>query len=523
MNTLNELIKTKEEEVSKQNLDRGQKRSKVNAFIKNVFAVIELISDRQKKRPDIEYHYISQDKFKDIIKRDDNRAEVMKFLKENNIIEVLKKDGKEFYIHFQHETIGLRKQPKGYKITQYGHQILKEAASDVQFKKILREYKVKKKEIKKYTPEDVMNKYSKEEYYLKTRTRQNIEKVLKNNLELEFHPLSEAEMVKLYKEEKPNTDTELIKRQLELVKDYFANKEFTYNVRLYSAFTTTPKCWRKFVTNKNGEKIVELFDIRSSILNILPLVCRMVFVQGKINMNKFNAFLEEEKMLENILNDKDQDIYKVIGEDVFDRQKIKDNLMLVVFRDNENVKKIEYKKNGEPKKTAKNQIKLWLRKNTPVMYEILSTFEQIKDGEKTKSMFWYYFQKFETELMVNVNGIFSDKLHTKIYNIHDGCFVEQKYVTEENKKRCLGYYVAIKNKLKQQISSSKQEDVIEEKNSKIFKDFKESTKYNIIEWLKITGTKQDLELVEKETYFDLYKTAYNYNAGRIKSTREMKG
>ena len=202
METLLNVLNKKVEQVSKLNLDRGQKRKKIEAFVKNVFAVIELISEREKKRPDIEYHYISQDKFKDVIKRDSLRAEVMKFLKENNIIEVLKKDGKEHYIHFEHDNLGLKKQPKGYRITEYGHKLLSGAMNDVQFKKLIKDYKVKRKEIIKYTPEDVMKKYSKEEYYLRSRTRQNIEKVLKNNLELEFHPLSDKEMIRLFKEQK---------------------------------------------------------------------------------------------------------------------------------------------------------------------------------------------------------------------------------------------------------------------------------------------------------------------------------
>lgn len=36
-------------------------------------------------------------------------------------------------------------------------------------------------------------------------------------------------------------------------------------------------------------------------------------------------------------------------------------------------------------------------------------------------------------------------------------------------------------------------------------------KQKIIEWLKKVGTKEDLQLVEIETYYQLYKIAYWYN------------
>ena len=60
-----------------------------------------------------------------------------------------------------------------------------------------------------------------------------------------------------------------------------------------------------------------------------------------------------------------------------------------------------------------------------------------------------------------------------------------------------------------------------------FQDIRGTTVNNIkqliIEWLKKTGTKEDLELVEDERYYELYKIAFLYHLGKIKSTREMKG
>ena len=98
--------------------------------------------------------------------------------------------------------------------------------------------------------------------------------------------------------------------------------------------------------------------------------------------------------------------------------------------------------------------------------------------------------------------------------------MERKYVLEYEKeelqRKVLQYYIAIKEVLKREISKGEANKVIQENNSKIFKDFKESTKYNIVEWLKVTGNKQDLIDVDKQDYFSLYKLAYDYNAGKIK-------
>lgn len=523
MKSLYDILNEKVNQINNEKIDKGNKRKRINSFIKNAFAVIELISEREKKRSDIQFHYISRDKFKGAIARNECRAEVMNFLKENNIIDVLKKDGKEYYIHFEHEEMGYNKQPKGYKITEYGHKILSDAVNDNQFKYLIKEYKITKKEIKKFSPQEVMTKYGKEEYYLKSRSRENVEKVLKNNLELEFHPLSDEEMINIYKIEKRDLGDQDIKMLLQMVKDYFANKEFTYNVRLYSAFTNTPKCWRKFVTNSNGIVIDELFDIHSSVMNILPLVCRIVFASGKIDQNKFSSFLDEEKKLDSILESKDVDIYNLIGEGKFERQAVKEKLMHVIFSNNQSISKIEYTKRGKVVKSVTNQIKYWLKNNVPTMYEVLCNFEQVKDGNKMKSMFWYYFQKLETELMVNLNGMMSNKFNTTIYNIHDGIFCDKNVITKERKEICKKYYNVIKKKLAEEISKGKVSYIYKNERNvdDMYYEFKESTKDNIIDWLKATGTKQDLIDVENERYYDLYKIAYNYNAGRIKSTRDM--
>ena len=146
------------------------------------------------------------------------------------------------------------------------------------------------------------------------------------------------------------------------------------------------------------------------------------------------------------------------------------------------------------------------------MYDVLSNFEQKQQGDKKKSLFWYYFQKVETELMANLNGYLFKKLNIKLYNIHDGLFCSEKYITEDNVNICKHYYEQMKLVFIKALNNGQVEKVK-------YSFIGEANKDNIINWLKATGTKQDLIDVEDERYFDLYKIAYDYNAGKIKSTR----
>jgi hypothetical protein len=60
-----------------------------------------------------------------------------------------------------------------------------------------------------------------------------------------------------------------------MVEDYFKSKDFTYYIRMYSAFTTCPKSWRDCIVDADNNSIGELFDVHSSVFNLLPLVCRI--------------------------------------------------------------------------------------------------------------------------------------------------------------------------------------------------------------------------------------------------------
>lgn len=457
MDLLN-VYKKKIDEVEKiENLNRGQKKMKVSAFITNTLKLIDCFVTKEINNPSKDYHYVSQQQMKRLVYRDSLRFEALNFLKNENIVDVLKKNGKEYYVHFEHKDLGFNIQPKAYKITEFGYELLNNSFTNPMFDKFLEQYKVERKKYKPITPEEVMAKYKDEDYYF-VSTKSNIIDVLNNNLELEFHPLSDEEMIKIYKQEKKNNvSDEDIKIHLNMVKDYFANKEFTYNIRMYSAFTNTPKCWRQFITNSEGKKIVELFDIHSSVLNILPLVCMIIMMRDKGNNQVDYHWLEKEtQLLEDFLDSRD--VYKLIGGEEYSREEIKKELMHVLFSNNKSFE-LQRTPKGKVKRLASNRIKMWLKDNFPVMFDIVANFEEkhstkeIKQYKKIKSMFWLYFQKMETELMSMLNCQLSNHLGTKVYNIHDGCFVSEEFVNEKNKEYCRQMYKMIKGRMKEQIEN----------------------------------------------------------------------
>lgn len=439
---------------SKANLDKGQKKSKIRALVTNTLAIINLIESYETKNKNC-YHFIHHNKFHNINKQQKYITNAINFLKQNNIIQVYKKDGKEYFCHWINEDLGFNQLvSKGYKITEYGYQLINNSINNPQWNNFLEAIDIKVKNIKPYTPEEVMKKYSDEDYLFQ-HTKNNIINVLNNNLQLQFHPLSDQQMINIYRQEKHDniTDQDILFK-LNVVKDYFANKQFTYNIRMYSAFTNTPKCWRRFVTNTNQQPIGELFDIHSSILNILPLICRIELLKRKTDKETYNSFLKEEKLLEQYL---EQDVYELIGGKEYTREQIKSQLMCVIFSNNKSFNTIQCTPKGKIKKTASNKIKLWLKDNLPIMHQVIGTYDEVENKnkkqywKKTKSLIWMQFQKIETQLMSELNRAVSHHFNTKCYCIHDGLFCNVQFINQTNKTNCRLVYKKIKDLLKKSI------------------------------------------------------------------------
>ena len=487
MCNIKEMYKSKIKEVSAQeNLNKLQKKKKLWAFISKTLYIIDVIQTRQNQKNKLalsdefkkitsgDYSYISRE---DFLKGFANDQAVfndcMKYLKNEGLVECKKVKGVEYYIHWQNKVDNLDKCPKAYKLTDKCKQILNNTSSE-EFEQFIDSVMVKGVPRRKYvppTPKEEVQK-AKCEYWFKN-TKANIEHVFENNLQLEFFPTTVDELVETYNKQRVDQGEKVLSRAQinELIAqkiDEYANKDFSYNVRLYSAFTNTPKAWRKFVRTKEGNQIQELFDIPSSILNILPIVCRIELLKKGCTKEKFEQFLEEEKMLERQLirrYDKVNPIhiYEIIGNGEWSKQEIKDSVMTVFFSNNksfENVANIEVTSKGKIKHTPANAVRMWLKTNYPIMFDIVAHFEQkydktAKGYKKFKSQFWKAFQQIETELMCELNIRVENKFGVKIYNLHDGCFMDGLYSAKtsvEMEEYCRAHYEFLKQGIKQKIS-----------------------------------------------------------------------
>ena len=102
---------------------------------------------------------------------------------------------------------------------------------------------------------------------------------------------------------------------------------------------------------------------------------------------------------------------------------------------------------------------MWLKNNYPIMFDVVAHFEQkydktAKGYKKFKSQFWKAFQQIETELMCELNVRVEKKFGTKIYNLHDGCFMDALYSTkinDEMKEYCRAHYDFLKQIMCQKI------------------------------------------------------------------------
>ena len=474
MNTLADCFDAKFKQIDcLRGVKRPQRELKKRVFIKNTLNVLcYLIKDEPITKDGSRFHYIPIYKWDGVIRNHRVRSEVFDFLKRNNIIEVKKKNGVEYYLP---QTIACQKLPqcKAYRLTKHGCELILNCPAN-SLDDLFKQYGVEKK-CYVQTPAEIMEQYNDEDYYL-SGTRQNIITVLSNNLQLKFHRLSTDEMIKKYKADVAcNLTDEEIQDKLQMVQDYFFSKDFTYNIRMYSAFTNCPKSWRDCIVDADNNSIGELFDVHSSVFNLLPLVCRIKLLEEQADLTQFE---QEEKFLEEVLN---KDIYTSISNGFKTRDKIKAKVMEVVFSNNQKMQGIERTPKGKLKNSSANMIKQWMSCHIPVMYNTLSHFEQERNPKydeqvqkykdylqkrsrgiivhhvnrpiEYKSTFWNWFQKMETELMANLNQRVSQYFETKIYNIHDGLFAKKSLCTPENKQIVQQMYNDLKKELIQAINA----------------------------------------------------------------------
>lgn len=468
--------------MSTNQLTNYHKRKKVWAFVNSTMYILDLIMKREQKKNEWimnnefhinktqDYTWISREDFQEQIADNKLFQECMNYLKEEKLIDVFKKDGREYYIHYPVD--GKERCSKAYKLTDKFWNIFKNTSKE-EFDQFIDSIEVKCIPRKKYiqpTPKKIMEKVN-QDFWFKN-TKENIIHVLQNNIELEFHPSSVSELAELYNQQrKEDGEKEASLEQIEFNicqrLDQFAVNSFNYNVRLYTPFTNTPRSWRKFITTKTKKNIEDLFDIPSSVINILPIVCRIELLKNGCNKEQFDKFLQEEKRLEEQLERRYDSvnpvhIYNIIGGEKFSKDQIKNAVMKVFFSNNksfESIIKYDTTKKGKIKDSAPNAVRMWLKTNYPIMFDVVAKYEQKWDnGDKRyKSQFWKAFQQIETELMCELIVRAEKKFGIKIYGLHDGSFNETGLYSTEKKNEmenyCKNELNNIKNELKQMINN----------------------------------------------------------------------
>lgn len=203
--------KIKEVATAKQ-LTKYHKRKKVWAFVNSTMYILDLIMKREEKKnkwimdnefyinKTEDYTWISREDFQEQISDNKLFNECMAYLKEEGIIDVFKKDGKEYYIHFPMD--GKERCSKAYKLTDKCWNMFKNTSKE-EFDQFIDSIEVKCIARKKYvqpTPKKIMENV-KEDFWFKN-TKENITHILENDLELEFHPTSVEELVELYNQQR---------------------------------------------------------------------------------------------------------------------------------------------------------------------------------------------------------------------------------------------------------------------------------------------------------------------------------
>ena len=417
----------------------------------------------------------------------------LKLLKSEGIIECKKNsNGKQKFLHLDNETIinkakdqiYLTVSGKQYKFTDFGWKLI----TDKNIANEINELTVDFQITLYNTPEQQL----KEAEYI-DEDREFLMKSMKNDLSLSFEPVDDAEMIKQYlqykiKEGKITKDQLKFKTQkyvdearfkLNKLKGMYKFKFIKYHYRVYNAFTSTPKCWRKYIKTSSGEDIFEGYDIHASIVRIQPLV-----------------FLEQERS-EKLMKDVNKIEEKLAKEDIYVafangkkelRERMKQSVMEATFCNNDDF--VKRTKN----KPYVNMIKDFYLENTPRMYEMRSVWREQKNpnyekqmdeylkyrkkekqyeqekrkwkkqqknglhvGEnfkkrdftvfkhvpkQGKSLIWKDFQRIETRLMLELMKRTEQQFGCICYHIHDG-FNTNVELTLEQKKWIDGEFMKI--------------------------------------------------------------------------------
>ena len=404
----------------------------------------------------------------------DNKARIntLNILKQEKIIEVkTNKDGKEsFQSCWKYNPETKKKEfdptivatPKSYCFTEYGWKLIQNKQLQNEIKWLTDPIK----EITKYQSveqitSDILKKAAEDNLSLKFKLTKPIDLVAAEYLDKnksEWHVTNKNYKYK-FKEA----------RQVVLnTINNFNNKLLKFKERMYTALSLCPKDLRQYIITPDGGSIDQAFDINSSIYTLLGSTLEYYMNEKHIPIPA--GFYEEKNKLQDLCF-AEEHIYEYIGkwnDGHWTKKQIKPHNMEVVFSNNEDIQKMD------SKKTARNQIKQFLQAEFPVIWSILTHFEQevneqyeqqleqynkyikamefynikkedwitankinelkplkpkhVKKPREIKSTIWRYFEQVETDKMLKLKAQTESNMNTIAYWIHDCLCLDQSLI-----------------------------------------------------------------------------------------------
>ena len=482
---------------SQKNLYKSNHEKQNNCLIVNIAKLIKFMI--QLGATNKNYAEISRNQF---INNGLANQKYLKLLKNEGIIECKKNsNGKQTFLHLDNETIiNMAKQEiyltvsgKKYKFTDYGWKLITDENIAREIDELTKDYQITLYN----TPEQQI----KEAEYV-DQDEQFLLKSMKNDMSLSFEPAEDSVMIREYlqyklKEGKITKEQLKFKSQkyieearfkLNKLKGMYKFNFIKYQYRVYSAFTSTPKCWRKYIKTSTGGNLFEGFDIHASIVRIQPLVFLEQERSEKLmkDVNKIEEELAEGK-----------DIYITFAKgDKNLRDKMKQSVMEATFCNNDDfVTRVK-------SKPYVNMIKDFYLENTPRMYQMRSVWREEKNPnyeqqmdeylkyrkkekqyeqekrkwkreqkkglhvdqcfkkrdftifkhvpKQGKSLIWQDFQRIETRLMLELMKRTEQKFGCICYHIHDG-FDTNVELTDEQRKWIDDQFMMIYNEYKNKL------------------------------------------------------------------------
>lgn len=272
----------------------------------------------------------------------------------------------------------------------------------------------------------------------------------------------------------------------------------------------------------DDKKLIELMDVKSCFVLLTVILASLSNQVEKEEIKKLYKLIVDNDIYVILGAYINKDDYLRYGKEY--RDVAKSSVIRWYFMNNQGKKSCGMNKDM-------NKVKQFFKNNFPTYYSFLTNYAEIKvptgkiyrtkkkqeqkQQYEIKSCLAIDCQWLENKLIVNT--LMKKYQDYKVITLHDSLWISEDQYSEDLVNDVKKEW---NNIICKYIFTEKEKEEYDVKQD-VEEYYKEANKENIIQWLKANGTKQDLIDVEDERYYDLYKIAYEYKFGMIKSTRDM--